>query len=69
MRLWQAVLNQAISDARRAYETKDGTGDKPLHKAKHWLTSHSTDFMMVCEMAGYDPRAIQDKMRRLFLCP
>ena len=61
-RLWTAVLLQAIEDWRsnnmRAYEA-----------ANAFLFHGGEDFDRVCQGAGFEPSALQSKLRRLCVVP
>ena len=57
--LWIAVLARAVEDA-----LKSGEYDQDLtrHSARYWFRSYGTDFRLVCELAGKNPRYVREKM-------
>jgi len=57
--LWIAVLSRAVEDALRPGEYDQ---DLTRHSARYWFKSYSTDFRLVCELAGRNPRYVREKM-------
>jgi len=57
--LWIAVLSRAVEDALRTGEYDQ---DLTRHSARYWFKSYSTDFRLVCELAGRNPRYVREKM-------
>ena len=57
--LWIAVLARAVEDA-----LKPGEYDQDLSRcsARYWFRSYGTDFRLVCELAGRNPRYVREKM-------
>ena len=57
--LWIAVLARAVEDA-----LKSGEYDQDLtrHSARYWFRSYSTNFRLICELAGRNPRYVCEKM-------
>ncbi len=63
-RLWQAVLLQAIIDAK----TNSGRirNKRVKYKAIDWLTNNNEDFLNVCEMAGLiTPYQLKNGMKKV----
>jgi hypothetical protein len=58
--LWIAVLARAVEDALKS---DDGYGwDLDRRAAQYWFRKYSTDFRLVCELAGRNPRYVREKM-------
>lgn len=68
--LWQAVLAQAVEDALYGAPLSDsGSGDKQhriraTKSTRDWLTTPSRDLAEVCHLAGLDPQAVMQHMRK-----
>jgi len=67
--LWQAVLMQAIHDALHGVSTGDGTASKAARirmteETRDYLTIPSQDLSTVCNLAGLDPVAVMERMRK-----
>lgn len=60
--LWRAVILQMITDALSNSQKRDHLRFKK--DAWHWLTSHSRDFRIVCDYAGYDPEWLQEQINQ-----
>ena len=60
--LWRAIILQMMTDALSNSQKSDHQRFK--RDAWHWLTSHSRDFRMVCDYAGYDPKWLQEQVNR-----
>ena len=69
MRLWRAVLAQAVQDAK-SRRTK-AEYDYIRHSALNWLLGSPKDFNAVCRFAGYEPdyvrRCVRAAQQRGFL--
>ncbi len=65
--LWQSVLQMAVDDALVG-NNEAGTGRetriKATHRAREYLTQPNSDFNEVCTLAGLDPEAVRDAMRK-----
>ncbi len=64
-RLWRAVLEQALRDA--TYQGVNEASSSLLkvceqQRARDWLVWSLGDFAEVCEMAGYDPAYVRERM-------
>ena len=57
--LWIAVLARAVEDALRPGEYDQ---DLIRHSARYWFRSYSTNFRLICELAGRNPRYVREKM-------
>ena len=57
--LWIAVLSRAVEDALRPGEY-DQDCDRRI--SRQWFKSYSTDFRLICELAGRNPRYVREKM-------
>ena len=57
--LWIAVLTRAVEDALR---TSEYDQDLIRHSARYWFRSYSTNFRLICELAGRNPRYVREKM-------
>ena len=57
--LWIAVLARAVEDALRPGEY-DQDCDRRI--SRQWFKSYSTDFRLICELAGRNPRYVREKM-------
>ena len=57
--LWIAVLARAVEDALKGDES-----DRNLDRraARYWFRNYSTNFRLVCELAGRNPRYVREKM-------
>ena len=57
--LWVAVLARAVEDALREDEN-----DRDLDRraARYWFRNYSTDFRLVCELAGRNALYVREKM-------
>jgi hypothetical protein len=68
IRLWCAVVLQAIADATsRISRARCGETKQIRDEARAWLLSNSKDFRCVCELARFDPRTVREfaeKLRR-----
>lgn len=60
--LWRAVFAQAIMDAKSQSNKKEF--EYIRHTALHWLLEDRSDFGLVCELAGYEPSNIRQRIRR-----
>lgn len=59
--LWRAVFAQAIMDAK-SQSLKEGHHYN-RHTALHWLLEDKGDFGLVCELAGYEPSSMRQRIR------
>ena len=57
--LWIAVLARAAEDALKVDEYDN---DLDRRAARHWFRSYSTNFRLVCELAGRNPSYVHEKM-------
>lgn len=55
--LWRAVLAQAVADAYYEGESISGLDGRDL--AREWFRFGGRDFRLVCDLAGFDPDAVQ----------
>lgn len=66
-RLWQEVLYTAIEDALIG-SNDSGTSEQAkrsaTYRARSYLTKPNADFNQVCSLAGLDPNAVRDAMRK-----
>lgn len=60
--LWRAVIVQMLTDALSNSRKPDNI--RYRKEARHWLTSYSRDFRLVCEYAGFDPKWMQEVISR-----
>ena len=60
-RLFVSILYQALEDAD--YRGIDKKYLRYKQEAIEWLIRQSNDFCLICEMAGYDPIFIIDKVK------
>ena len=61
--LWCAVINQAIMDATSLRTST--RAQREQREALDWLLHDGHDFILVCSLAGVDPEAVRDRMKRL----
>lgn len=58
-RLWASLIDQLMRDAfklkRNARHSDYNSVQHVIDQAHSWFNIHSKDFVMVCDMAGYDP--------------
>jgi hypothetical protein len=59
--LWQAVITQALMDAR--CESKKSEARQQKQQAIRWLLKRSEDFFWVCNLANLDPHYVLKKNR------
>ena len=57
--LWIAVLARAVEDALRPGKY-DQDCDRRI--SRQWFKSYSTDFRLICELAGRNPHYVREKM-------
>lgn len=62
--LWCAVLQTALDDAR--YSGVAAEGITRRRHAVAWLVEPNPDFPVVCRLAGLDPMAVRERVRRMF---
>lgn len=55
--LWNAVIQQALSDATS--ESQDPEARRERSRARAWFESMSADFAEVCELAGFEPSQVR----------
>lgn len=60
--LWQGVLLQALRDMFRTARSENGCTAGEGLAARRWVGSR--DFHMVCALAGFDGRRIEQRLRR-----
>lgn len=61
--LWAAVIGTAIEDATSLRTNTRAQREK--REALDWLLHDGHDFTLVCSLAGLDPEAVRDRMKRL----
>lgn len=64
--LWRAVLRQVIAEAGGMGikdETPAGRA-RAIAEARAYLTEYNRDFNTVCSLAGLDPEAVRDRVKR-----
>lgn len=58
-RVWASLIDQLMQDAFRlksnARHANYNSVQHVIDQAHSWFSIHSKDFVMVCDMAGYDP--------------
>ena len=59
--LWQAVITQALMDAR--CESKKSEAIEQKRQALVWLRGENPDFVLVCHNANLDPSYIRKKCK------
>lgn len=67
--LWRAVLTQAIAEASgKVVVNGDTPASRPrtIAQARAYLTEYNRDFNMVCSLAGLDPDAAREGLKRQF---
>lgn len=65
-RLWQAVINQALSDACMSISNSTGPEDRcSRDRARAWITRPSADLREACDCAGYNMDNITHMARKL----
>jgi len=52
---WRAVIARAWADALQEHHSRD------RDEARRWLTDFSSDFRIVCHLAGIDPESLRDR--------
>ena len=75
--LWVAVLTRAVLDAckgppnlnmnRRANISHKNHYDYNRDQARHFFVDGGSHFRHICEMAGRDPKYVQNKIRKILL--
>jgi hypothetical protein len=60
--MWRAVILQALTDA--ASESQKYEARLEREKARRWLLAAGDDFVMVCDLAGFDPMRVKRHVRR-----
>jgi hypothetical protein len=63
IRLWSAVIAQALHDATCPHETDEARQDRD--DARCWLTGNDTDFSLVCHLAGLEPDAVCEAVLKM----
>jgi hypothetical protein len=58
IQLWQAVVLQAVREAR-------GPDSREKSDAHEWLIGGSKDFAEVCDLAGFNPRKVREDYKAL----
>jgi hypothetical protein len=58
--VWKSVIGQALLDA--SCQSKQAKKIRAKIRALQWLREKSTDFDMVCELAGWNPSVIRKKI-------
>jgi hypothetical protein len=64
-KLWQEVLMTSIKDALEGAPSWAADRVEATHIARRYFTVANIDCNTVCELAGVDPEAVRDRMRRL----
>lgn len=57
--LWRAVILQAIIDSLSNCKRTEHVLER--EKARRWFAEMGENFIMVCTMAGYNPKYVQKK--------
>ena len=65
--VWVGVITQALMDALSKSRTAEALYHK--HEAIQWLTGNSHNFIMVCQLAGFEPSNIRRKAKRALVSP
>ena len=65
--MWVAVITQAMMDALSKSQTIEAKFYR--NEAIHWLTENSTHFVMVCQLAGFDPGFIRRRAKKALVTP
>jgi len=60
-KLWNSVLLVAACDALR-FKSFDMYANNDSQMAKNWFINDGLDFKRVCELAGYNPKYVRNKM-------
>lgn len=63
-RLWFAVIEKAIEDARGEYIRGEGKARNAMQEAREWLLDGNDDFKAVCDLAGVHPEHVHRLIRR-----
>lgn len=61
-RLWQAVLGQAVADAKMDDPQSSQSVDAKK-SARRWFDFADRNFRMVCELSGMNPDAVSEAWR------
>jgi hypothetical protein len=61
VRLFQAVINQALMDAHLNGQRGEDTAARK--NARAWLRGTNREFIEVCMLAGFDPSVIRSKAK------
>ena len=64
-KLWKAVLSQGVYEACSTKYNALPLSFGEYRSAKEWIDLSNKDFCMVCTLAGYDPRYIYRKAKKL----
>lgn len=60
--LWRAVITQALMDA--ASKSRKGEAKRTRADALDWLLNNTTDFIAVCDNAGFDPSYVRTRAKQ-----
>lgn len=60
---WRAIIAQSIMDAMSNYKRTELKIAKS--SAIHWFTGDSDGFIAVCNLAGYRPSVVREKVLKL----
>lgn len=63
--LWRAVIVQMLEDASNNSQKDEDIYNRDV--ARHWLTSGSQDFYMVCDLAGFDVGYLKRNVKKALL--
>lgn len=63
--LWRAVILQMLEDAASSSKKTNDQYNKTM--ARNWLEANSTDFYMVCDLAGFDIEYARKMIKRALL--
>lgn len=63
IRLWRAVLDQALEDFLYPEVSYEGVSAKL--RAKVWLRGNSRDFLDVCSLAELDPAGVRKRIEEV----
>ena len=68
--LWRSVLLRILDDAAERYpDLHQGARTAIAREACAWVLGSSADFVEVCVLAGLDPCAVRDELRRRIADP
>lgn len=63
-KIFKAVIMLAFEDARSL--TRSRTAAVLKSKAHRWFTDGGKDFVLICNLAGYEPNLIKDRYLKMY---